>query len=96
MASIVGDSMIRDVCSWELSDREEKVVLKHFSGSATEGMKTYIQPPLKRDPDQVIIHVGTNDLRSSQEPGTIGKNIVDFAKNSMTDKNEILVSMSYP
>ena len=51
----------------ELSDREEKVVVKHFSGSTTEDMKTYIQPLLKRDPDRVIIHVGTNDLRSSQD-----------------------------
>ena len=70
--------------------------MKHFSGSTTEDMKTYIQPPLKRDPDQVIINVGTNDLRSSQEPGTIAKNIIDFAKNSMTDKNEILVSSIVP
>ena len=70
--------------------------MKHFSGSTTEDMKTYIQSPLKRDPDQVIINVGTNDLRSSQEPGTIAKNIIDFAKNSMTDKNEILVSSIVP
>ena len=64
VTAIVGDSMIKDVYGWELSDREEKVVFKHFSGSTTEDMKTYIQPPLKRDPDPVIIHVGTNDLRS--------------------------------
>ena len=62
MAAIVGDSMIKDVYGWELSDREEKVVAKHFSGSTTEDMKTYIQPPLKRDPDRVIIHVGTNEI----------------------------------
>ena len=54
-------------------------------------MKTYIQPPLKRDLDQVIIHVGTSDLRSSQDPETIAKNIIDIAKNSSTNKNEILV-----
>ena len=54
-------------------------------------MKTYIQPPLKRDLDQVIIHVGTSDLRSSQDPETIAKNIIDIAKNSTTKKNEILV-----
>ena len=53
--------MIKDVYGWELSDREEKVVVKHFRGSTTEDLKTYIQPPLKRNPDRVIIHVGTND-----------------------------------
>ena len=92
MTAIVGDSMIKDVYGWELSDREEKVVVKHFSGSATEDMKNYIQLPLKRDPDRIIIHVGTNDLRSSQDSVTIVKNIVDIVKNSTTNKNEILVS----
>ena len=53
---------------------------------------TYIQPPLKRDhPDRVIIHVDTNDLRSSQDPETIAKNITYIAKNNTTNKNEILV-----
>ena len=74
------------------------MVVKHFSGSTTEDMKTYIQPPLKRDPDRVIIHVGKNDLRSSQDPETIAKNIIDITKNSTTNKNEIvsIVSIKVP
>ena len=71
VTAIVGDSMIEDVYGWELSDREEKVIVKHFSGSTTEDTKTYIQLPLKRDPDRVVIHVGTSDLRSSQDPVTL-------------------------
>ena len=51
VTAIIGDSMNKDVYGWELSDREEKVVVKHFSESTTKNMKTYIQPPLKRDPD---------------------------------------------
>ena len=82
VTAIVADSIIKDVYGWELSDREEKVVVKYFSGSTTEEMKTYIQPPLKRDPNRIIIHVGTNDLRSSQDPVTTAKNIIDIAKNS--------------
>ena len=93
---IVGDSMIKDVYGWELSDREEKVVVKHFGGSTKEDMKTYIQPPLKRNPDRVIIHIGTNDLRYSQNPETTVKNIIDIAKSSTTNKNEILVSSIVP
>ena len=59
-------------------------------------MKTYIHPPLKGDPDRVIIHVGTNDLRSSHDPVTIAKSIIDIVKNSTTNKNEILVSSIVP
>ena len=57
VTAIVGDFFITDVYDWELSDREEKVVMIHFSGSTVEVMGTYIQPLLKRDPDRVIIHV---------------------------------------
>ena len=92
VTSIVSDSMIKDVYGWELSDREEKVVMKHFSGSTTEDMKTYIQPPLKCDPDWVITYVGTNYLRLSQDPVTIAKDIIDIAKTSTANKNEIVVS----
>ena len=53
--------------------------MKHFSGSTTEDMMTYIKPPLKWNPDRFIIHVGTNDLRSNQEPETIARNIVEAA-----------------
>ena len=94
VAAIV--EMIKNVFGLELSDREEKVIVKHFSRSTTEDMKTYIQPSLKRDPDLVIINVGTNDLGSSQDPETIAKNIIDIAKNSTTNKNEILVSSIVP
>ena len=71
MTAIAGDSKIKNVYGRELSGRKEKVVVKHFRKSTTEDMKTYIQSPLKRDPDRVIIHVGTNNLRSSQDPETI-------------------------
>ena len=96
VTAIVGDCIIKDGYGWELSDKENKVVVKQFSGSTTEDMKTYIQPPLKRDPDRVIIHVGTNDLRSNQDPETIAKNIIDIAKSSKTNKNEILLSSIVP
>ena len=94
MTAIVCDSIIKDVYGWELSDRENKVVVKHFSGSTTEDMKTYIQPPLKRDPDRVIIHVGTNDLRSNQDPVTIAKNIIDIAKSSKHSVNLVSILSS--
>ena len=70
--------------------------VKHFSGSTIEDMKTYIQPPLICDPDRLMIHVVSNDLRSSQDSETIAKNITDIAKNSTTIKKAILVSNIVP
>ena len=44
----------------------------------------------------MIIHVGTNNLRSSQDLVAIAKNIPDIAKINTTNKNEILVSSIVP
>ena len=52
---------------------------------ATEGMTTYIKFPPKRDPSHVIIQVGTNNIRSSQDIDIIAKSIIDIAKNSKND-----------
>ena len=60
--------------------------MKHFSGSTTEDMMTYIKPPLKRNSDRFIIHVGTKDLRSNQDLETIARNIAEVACNSKIDK----------
>ena len=66
--------------------------MKHFSGSTAEDMMTYIKPLLKRKPDRFIIHVGTNDFISNQDPETITRNIVEVANNSETDASKVLVS----
>ena len=40
VTAIMGDSMVKDIYGWELSDNNKKVVVKHFSGSTTEDMMT--------------------------------------------------------
>ena len=70
--------------------------MKHFSGLTTEDMMTYIKPPLKRNPDRFIIHVGTNDLRSNQDAETIARNIVDVPNNIKTDTNKVLIWSRFP
>ena len=73
--------IIAKTLQWIISvDRQQKNVV------------TYIKPPLKGNPDCSIIHVGTNDLRSSQNPETIVRYIVEVANNSKTDTNKILIS----
>ena len=47
--------------------------LNNFNGSIIEDMRSYFKLPFKRDPDCIIIHVGLNDFRSSQDPESIAK-----------------------
>ena len=41
--------------------------------------------------NRVIIHVGTNDFRYSQDPQAIPKSIIDIDKNAKNNKNDILM-----
>ena len=36
--------------------------MKFFSGTKIRDMQDYVKPTLQENPDQIIVHVGTNDL----------------------------------
>ena len=60
---LIGDSMIKNIqCLGKAVGHQ--VVVKSFSGATTKAMKDYLKPNLELSPDQVILHVGTNDLKS--------------------------------
>ena len=62
---IVGDSIIKYVKGWELSNATERVTVKSFSGATVDDMKDFIKPILRKNPEKLILHIGTNDLRST-------------------------------
>ena len=49
----------------------------HFSGATTACMESYIKPTLQRNTDKVILHIGTNDLRSKKESLEFASSIID-------------------
>ena len=81
VTAIMVDSMVKDIYGWELSDHNEKVVVKYFSGLPTEDMMT---------------HIRANNWRSDQNPETIAENIVEIANNKKTDTNKVLISSIVP
>ena len=93
---IVGDSIVSDTYRWELSDNNEKDVVKYFSESTKENMMTYIKPLVKLNPDRFTIHVGPNDLGSNQDPNTIARNVPEVANNGKPDTNKELISSIVP
>ena len=71
---IAGDSIIQNIRGWSLS-KANKVVVKSFPGATTEDMEDFIKPILRKEPDNIIIHVGTNDVKA-QEPRLTAEGIV--------------------
>jgi hypothetical protein len=54
-------------------------------------MMDYIKPTINQNPTEVIIHCGTNDLKS-KEPRTVAEGIVDLARyiTSSSDSKVII------
>ena len=93
--TILGDSIIKDIKSYEMKrcmKRGEKIYVKTFPGATTDCMKDYVKPSIKHNPDFVISHTGTNDLKSTKSAMEISDEIIKLALDIKTDENEVVVS----
>ena len=60
--TIVGDSMIKYVRREELSSRHHNARVLSHPGATTDDMLDYVKPIVRKKPDYLLIHTGTNDL----------------------------------
>lgn len=56
-----------------------RVVSKCFPGSSVDDMCHYAIPTIKKKPDKVILHVGTNNIPEAESARHIAEKIVDLA-----------------
>ena len=59
-------------------------------------MKDYIKPTNARKPNIVILHNGTNDLKSNQNPLDIANKIINLVKNIKNSGMEVSISSLIP
>ena len=59
---IIGDSMLSNIDEKKLSHRYHTKV-RAFRGSSIEDLHDYIKPLLKKQPEKIILLIGTNDLQ---------------------------------
>ena len=93
--AIIGDSMLKDIEPRKMRKamgRSEKVYIKSFSGVDTDAMKYYVKPTMKYKNDLLILHFGTNDLRSDKCTDNIANEIINIGIQMKTEKNEIMIS----
>ena len=79
-----------------MSSRTRKVVVKHFSGAKTKDMKSYVIPTVEQKPDYMILHPGTNDLKTINTPEEIAMGILNLAMTFKTDTNSVFISRIVP
>ena len=66
--------------------------MKSFSGAKIRDMQDYLKPTLRENTDQIISHVGTNDLTSYKHTEQIAESIIDVANSLKSDACDVLVS----
>ena len=74
---IVGDSILKNLQGRKIS-RSAKVKVSSFPGCTTMYMRDHIKPVLRRNPDAIVMHVGTNSLRSSASVRDCAEEIVNL------------------
>ena len=60
--------MIKDIEPYKVrqpAGSSDELSIKSFAGADIEAMEHYVRPTKKHENDLIILHFGTNDLRSS-------------------------------
>ena len=90
---VAGDSIIKYLKGWELSNGEQNVSIKSFSGATVDDMSDFLRPTIRKKPNKLIIYAGTNDVRHSS-PKVIAENVTKLAENfgKESSQTEIIIS----
>ena len=78
------------------TSRDNIILVKPFPGARTKAMKHYVSPDLEKKPDLVILHTGTNDLKSVSSPEEIANEITSLALSVKEKGHQIAVSGIFP
>ena len=82
---VTGDSMIKNIKGWLMS-RRKPVHTYSFPGATTEDMEFFLKPLIARKPEEIVLHIGTNDLSSysaEQVTGNIMKLTAEVEKHNI-------------
>ena len=91
---VLGDSIVKGIHGWRLSRTRNAplVTVKSFPAATTEDMESYCIPTIRAQPDELILHIGTNDLQTNTSRQVID-NIVNLADNiSQNCTSEVTIS----
>ena len=85
--------MLNDGKQWHVQNAipAHKIYVKCFPGAKSSDMRDYIKPTMRHDPNLVLLHFGTNNLKSDQTPPEVADDIIDIAFSIKNENNDIVV-----
>ena len=97
---ILGDSIVKKLNRYLLTRKmkhKHLVKVRLFSGAKISCMTDHVKPTLRDiNPDHIILHAGTNDLRTENTASQIEKATIDLATPQKNDDNTVTVSGIVP
>ena len=80
---ILGDSMLNGVQEKGLNKNADiNIKIRKYSGASSTDILDHIRPSLRKEPDQIIIHAGTNDLTNDHNYLKNVKKIVKMVRET--------------
>ena len=83
---IIGDSMLNGIHERGMNkDANIKVKIRKYPGASSIDILDHIKPSLRKAPEQIIIHAGTNDISNNTSYLKNVKKIVKLVKENCKD-----------
>ena len=67
--------------------------LSTFPGAGIDDMFHYVRPTVSTRPDEILLHIGTNDLKN-KSPETFARSVVNLGNSIKRENNEIKLTLS--
>ena len=94
---ILGDSIVKRIQGRKLGRKiKQNVIVKSFPGAKLDCMSHYAISTVKSNPDRIIIHCGTNNLKIDESPEAIAEKTIELAKSVKSTTNEVVISSIIP
>ena len=91
--TVIGDSMVKFSKSENLSDENYIANIRTNPGCTNEDIADYVKPVIRRKPNIILVHTGTNDLTNSVNTMSKVRKIVK-AVEEMDGNKEIKLGFS--
>ena len=78
--------------------RKKKLIkARSFSGATVSCRYDHVKPTIQEfNPNHIILHVGTNELKSSKTASQISTSVIDRALSLQSETNAVAISLIVP
>ena len=75
---------------------KQNIIVKSFPGAELDCIYHYAIPTVKSNPDRIIMHCGTSNLKMDESPEAIAEKTMEVEKSVKSTTNEVVISSIIP